>query len=57
MKISLIVNRLFHRRRINADARERMQSCDPLDHPAIRRMSLRELADLPFNRTCRDNCK
>lgn len=25
-------------------------SPDPIDHPAIRRMSLRELADLPFPR-------
>jgi hypothetical protein len=25
---------------------------EPLDHPAIKRMSLRELADLPFNRKC-----
>lgn len=28
------------------------EASDPLDHPAVRRMSLRELADLPLPRPC-----
>ncbi len=27
---------------------------DPIDHPAIKAMTLRELADLPFPRPCRE---
>ena len=30
---------------------------DPLSHPSIARMSERERADLPFDRTCRDQAR
>jgi hypothetical protein len=53
MKIFLTLWRMFVRRA--ADARRRDEcafSGEPLDHPAIRRMSALELADLPFNRAC-----
>jgi hypothetical protein len=53
MKIFLTLRRLFARRPTGAIVgRDRAPLSDPLDHPALKRMSLLELADLPFNRTC-----
>ena len=55
MKITSIVRRLLQRRKaIRCEERDCPQQCDPLDHPAIKRMSLLELADLPFGRGCRE---
>ena len=31
--------------------------CDPIDHPEILRMTLRQLADLPFEPYVRDDCR
>lgn len=31
----------------------RSENCDPMDHPAFSKMSLRELADIPFPRPIR----
>jgi hypothetical protein len=53
MKIFLTLRRLLARRSEDARRRgERPHSGEPLDHPAIKRMSALELADLPFNRAC-----
>jgi hypothetical protein len=57
MKIFLMASRLFERRRGGAVRREATAADDPLDHPDIKRMSLRELADLPFERCRRERCK
>ena len=53
MKISSIIRRLVDRRlhRLGTDHRP-VAPPDPIDHPEIRRMSLREIADLPFDRGC-----
>jgi hypothetical protein len=53
MKIFLTLRRLLTRRSTAAHRRgECAFSGEPLDHPAIKRMSALELADLPFNRAC-----
>jgi hypothetical protein len=59
MKIFSQIRRLTHRLRAQASVVEDKTPAapDPLDHPEIRRMSLRELADLPFNRTCCAGCR
>lgn len=36
-------------RRLSAAGRVETRSCDPIDHPAIAAMSMRELADLPLS--------
>jgi len=41
---------LFKRRYLTARSEGSFDRRDPLSHPAIQRMSPRELADLPFNR-------
>ena len=51
MKIFSMMQRVFERRR-RAAADCCAPPCDPIDHSAIKRMSLRELADLPFDRSC-----
>jgi hypothetical protein len=58
MKIFSRIRRLVDWRRAGATvAQEPTPPPDPLDHPEIRRMSARELADLPFNRTCCAACR
>jgi hypothetical protein len=59
MKIFSRIRRLLHRPYAGATAAENKapSPADPMDHPDIRRMSLRELADLPFNRTCCADCR
>jgi hypothetical protein len=47
MKILSILHGLFER-----PPRPPEIAPDPLDHPDIRRMSLRELADLPLHPSC-----
>lgn len=42
--------KLFVRRQLRARPAPGYDRTDPLSHPAIMRMSQRELADLPFNR-------
>jgi hypothetical protein len=46
--------RIFKLIRSRSDENARGQSCnrEPLDHPEIARMTLQELADLPFPREC-----
>lgn len=46
--------RIFKLIRSRSDETARGQSCnrEPLDHPEIARMTLQELADLPFPREC-----
>ncbi|MFN3129729.1 hypothetical protein [Roseibium sp.] len=48
-KIMIMLN-LFKRRHLTAQSGNSLDRRDPLAHPAIQRMSPRELADLPFNR-------
>jgi hypothetical protein len=58
MKIFLTLRRLFAARRAcTYPESAEVWTGDPLDHPAIRRMTPRELADLPFDRTRRQNCR
>jgi hypothetical protein len=53
MKISSIIRRLLERRSQRMTLEQGpAPPADPIDHPEIRRMSLRELADLPFERNC-----
>ena len=53
MKISSMIRRLLERRLQRLTLEQGPASpADPIDHPEIRRMSLRELADLPFERHC-----
>ena len=50
MKILSILHGLFHRPTSgSADDHSDAQWLEPLDHPEIKRMSLREIADLPLN--------
>ncbi|WP_172670701.1 hypothetical protein [Labrenzia sp. DG1229] len=42
--------KLFMRRQARAISPSWYDRADPLSHPAIQRMSPRELADLPLNR-------
>jgi hypothetical protein len=52
MKIFSIARRLLNGRRLSPTREQnRTPPCDPLDHPELKNMSLRELADLPFNRS------
>jgi hypothetical protein len=52
-RLELIGRRLSRRWRRPADP---VGTChDPLDHPAIQKMSMREQADLPPPVPCRDN--
>ncbi len=46
----MIMLNLFKRRHLTAQSGNSLDRRDPLAHPAIQRMSPRELADLPFNR-------
>jgi hypothetical protein len=45
-----IMMKLFMRRQTRATSPSWYDRTDPLSHPAIQRMSPRELADLPLNR-------
>lgn len=45
-----LMMKLFFRRQFTAQPASTHDRRDPLAHPAIQRMSPRELADLPFNR-------
>ncbi len=45
-----IMLKLFMRRQARAISPSWYDRADPLSHPAIQRMSPRELADLPLNR-------
>jgi hypothetical protein len=50
MKILSILHNLFDRPPPHAaDAHDEAGWLEPLDHPEIKRMSLREIADLPLN--------
>lgn len=49
-KENKIMLNLFKRRHLTAQSGNSLDRRDPLAHPAIQRMSPRELADLPFNR-------
>ncbi|WP_299810039.1 hypothetical protein [uncultured Roseibium sp.] len=42
--------KLFMRRQLTARPASAYDRADPLSHPAIQRMSQRELADLPLSR-------
>jgi len=54
MKIFSIAMRwLLTRATVLPDDEEVDWTEDPLSHPALRNMSARDLADLPFNRGCR----
>jgi hypothetical protein len=51
MKIISMLRRLLERRKASrGDQVDCTRQPDPLDHPTIKRMSLLELADLPFVR-------
>ena len=53
MKILSALRHLLERRKpVRGDDRDCPPPYDPLDHPMIKRMSLLELADLPFARGC-----
>jgi hypothetical protein len=54
MKILLILRRLFGSRPVAPKDQGRAHALEPLDHPELKRMSLRELADLPLTRFCRE---
>ncbi len=45
-----LMMKLFMRRQFRARPASAYDRTDPLSHPAIQRMSQRELADLPLNR-------
>jgi len=45
-----LMMKLFMRRQTKATSPSWYDRTDPLSHPAIQRMSPRELADLPLNR-------
>ncbi len=45
-----VMMKLFMRRQMRATSLSWYDRTDPLSHPAIQRMSQRELADLPLNR-------
>jgi len=46
----MLVSALFHALRLGRHPPAAPPGCDPLDDPAVARMTLTELADLPFPR-------
>jgi hypothetical protein len=57
MKILFALGRLFDRDIDSAGASQDRAPPDPLDHPELKRLSLREIADLPLNRGRQEDCE
>jgi hypothetical protein len=57
MKIFLALRRLFDREPDSAEIGQDGTPPDPLDHPELKRLSLREIADLPLNRGRQEECE
>jgi hypothetical protein len=54
VKIIMTIRRWFASGRLGPDKEK--EACDPMIHPEIRRMSQRELSDLPFMRPSEMSC-